>query len=171
MATEDLLKDNQPKKNIRSKNWPGGDIALSISIIIFAVLMFIGAQYFPHRACMGMITSAKFTPILLSILVIILCFVLIMMTIRKYDKVSLKDWFLESLADETTKRSLILISMIGVYIFLVGRLNFTAINILYLFIMYWYLRIGSWKMIIIYSLVGGLLVSVIVPYIFQMPLP
>jgi len=171
MGTEDRLKDSQLKGNIRSKNWPVGDIVIAISIIIFAVLMFIGAQYFPHRARMGMITSAKFTPILLSILVIILCFVLIMMTIRKYDKASLKDWFLESLADETTKRSLILISMIGVYIFLVGQLNFIAINILYLFIMYWYLRIGSWKMIIIYSLVSGLLVSVIVPYIFQMPLP
>jgi len=171
MATEDLLKDNQPKKNIRDKNWPVGDIVIAISIIIFAVLMFIGAQFFPHRARMGTITSARFTPILLSILVIILCCVLIIITIRKYGKVSPKDWFLEMLADEMTKRSLILIIMIGVYIFLVGQVNFITINILYLFVMYWYLKIGSWQMIIIYSVISGLLVSVIVPYIFQMPLP
>lgn len=171
MGTEDQLKDNQPKGKTRSSNWPAGDIVLAISMILFAALMFIGTQYFPHRARMGLVTSARFTPILLSILVTILCCILIMMTVRKFGKVSIRDWLFESLADETTKRSIVLMVMIGVYIFLVGQVNFMAINILFLFVMYWYLRIGSWKMIFVYSLVSGLLVSVIVPYIFQMPLP
>lgn len=171
MGTEDQLNGSQTKGDLRNKNWPAGDIVLAISMILFAALMFIGTQYFPHRARMGLITSARFTPILLSILVTILCCVLIIMTVRKFGKVSIKKWLLESLSDETTKRSIVLMVMIGVYIFLVGQVNFVAINILFLLVMYWYLRIGSWKIIVAYSLISGLLVSVIVPYIFQMPLP
>jgi hypothetical protein len=171
METEEIFNDNQPKQNMRSKNWPAGDIIIGILIIIYAVLMFIGAQYFPHRARMGTITSARFTPILLSILVIILCSFLIIKTIRKCGKVSINDWFREMISDETMRRSYVLIVMIGVYIFLVGRIQFVVINTLYLFAIYWYLKIGSWKIILIYSLVGGLLVSVVVPRIFQMPLP
>lgn len=163
--------DGQTEGEKLSKNWPVGDIVIAVLIIIFAILMFIGTQYFPHRARMGFITSARFTPILLSILITILCFVLINGTIKKYGKISIHDWFKETVADDKIKRSFVLIIMVGLYISLIGRVHFLFINTLYLFIIYWYLKIGTWKIIIIYSLAGGLITSWVVPFIFQMPLP
>jgi hypothetical protein len=171
METEEFVTDNQRKKNRYSENWSGGDIVFGILIIIYAILMFIGAMHFPHRAQMGIITSAKFTPMLLSILMIILCCTLIIVTIRKYGSVSIAGWFKEIVSDETMRRSFILIIMIGLYILLIGRIHFIIINILYFFVMYYYLKIGSWKMIILYSVASGLFVSVVVPNVFQMPLP
>lgn len=171
METEDFSKEDQVGKQERIKNWPVGDIVIATLVIIYAIFMFIGALYFPHRARMGFITSAKFTPMLLSILIIILCCILIFRTIRTYGKVSMINWWKELIADETMKRSLFLIIIIGLYIYLIGRLPFLFINTIYLFVIYWYLKIGSWKIIIVYSIAGGLIVSWIVPYMFQMPLP
>lgn len=173
----DLSKKEQhheePKETpaVKSKHWGAGDLVLSFFVMVFAVLMIIGALNFPRRARMGVITSPAFTPILLSILVIILCTVLIVVTFKKFGMVSIPQWFKGVIADEKMQRSFILIVIIGVYILLVGRIPFLIANIVFLAVMYWYLKIGSWKKVVLYSLASGVFVSLLVPYIFQMPLP
>lgn len=138
---------------------------------MYAVLMSIGAYNFRWHPRMGVVTSPAFTPILLSALVTILSCVLIGATLMKHGKVSLIRWFRGVVGDERMQRSLILIVLTGVYVFLIGRGSFIAVTTVYLFAMYWYLKIGSLRLIILYSLAAGLLVSVLIPYVFQMPLP
>lgn len=172
MKSKKFTNNNQIEKQEHTGiYWPIGDIVVAILMIIYAILMFVGAQFFPHRARMGFITSAKFTPILLSILIIILCLILIIRTIKSNSKISIIDWWRELIASETLRRSFILILIIGLYIFFIGKFSFLIINTMYLLVIYSYLKIGTWKMIIFYSLVGGIIVSWMIPYIFQMPLP
>ncbi len=176
METE-LSKKDQPHdeakeaQDVKSKNWPAGDLVLSFFVMVFAVLMIIGALNFPRRAQMGVITSPAFTPILLSVLIIILCTILIAATLKKYGRVSISEWFKGVIADEKMRRSFILIVFTGVYILLVGKIHFLIVNIVYLFVMYWFLKIGSWKKVVLYSLASGVFISIIIPFVFQMPLP
>lgn len=162
--------DSEPIET-KGRHWGAGDIVLSCFIMIFAVLMIIGALNFPRRARMGVITSPAFTPILLSVLVIVLCIALIVITLKNYGKVSVSAWLRGVIADEKMQRSFILIAFTVGYILLVGRVYFLIANVIYLAVMYWYLKIGSWKMILLYSAASGAFVSLVVPFVFQMPLP
>ena len=78
---------------------------------------------------------------------------------------------LKVIADERMRRSYLLMVFIFIYVLLVGRVHFFIANVVFLGIMYWYLKIGSWKSIIIYTLASSVFISLVVPYVFQMPLP
>ena len=148
-----------------------GDILFGLAFILFAVLMFVGAMHFPYRAKMGLITSSAFTPMLLSGLVAILAAVLILITLRKPRGTAAREWFVAVSGSDTTRRALLIIALSAVYILLVGRINFVVVNCLYLLAMFWFLRIGSPARIVLFALANGLFVSLLIPYIFQMPVP
>ena len=148
-----------------------GDIVFGLAFVLFAVLMFIGAMNFPYRARMGLITSSAFTPMLLSGLIVILAGVLVFVTMRKPRGTAARAWFDAVAGNETTRRALLIIAMTAVYILLVGRINFIAANLLYLLAMFWYLKIGSPVRIVLFAVGNALFVSLLIPYIFQMPLP
>lgn len=177
--SDDLLNADQsiqgqndsPKKPNRSKNWPTGDIMIAIFFLVFAVLMLVGAVNFTSRPQMGRLTSPKFTPILLSILVMIFCVALIAITLKKNAALSVSGWFKEVFSDEQMRRSLVLIAMFTIYIVLVGILDFVVVNGVFFLVMYSYLKIGGWLRIVIYSAVSTVVVSVLVPLLFNMPTP
>jgi hypothetical protein len=73
--------------------------------------------------------------------------------------------------NETVRRSAVLIVITGLYIFLVGRAPFLPLTFLFLFVIYYYLRIGTITRIVAYSLANSLLIAYIIPWIYQMPLP
>lgn len=168
---DQISLDDAEIQEKKSEHWGAGDLVFSGVLIVFSILMIIGAAKFPKRARMGRITSPAFTPIMLSIFVIILCIVLIIGTLRKYGKISISTWFKEVIADERMQRSYLLMGIILIYVLLVGRVHFFIANVVFLGIMYWYLKIGSWKDIIIYTLASSVFISLVVPYVFQMPLP
>ena len=168
METEKTKNPDAPPHN---RNWAAGDLLMAFAFIVFAVLMFIGAYHFPWRARIGIVTSAGFVPILLSVLIIILSLALIISTLRKYGRVSFPEWFSTTVADERTRRSFTIILITFVYILSIGKINFLAANILYLIVMFRYLKVGNWIRTILYGVMNGIFVAVIVPYIFQMPLP
>jgi magnesium-transporting ATPase (P-type) len=168
---DQISLDDAELQEVKSKHWGAGDLVLSGVLIIYSILMIIGAANFPRRARMGRITSPAFTPIMLSIFVMALCVVLIIGTFKKYGKISISTWFKEVIADERMRRSYLLMVFILIYVLLVGRVHFLIANVVFLGIMYWYLKIGSWKSIIIYTLASSVFISLVVPYVFQMPLP
>lgn len=171
-ANQSIEKQNDSTKKLnRSKNWPTGDIMIAIFFLVFAVLMLVGAVNFTSRPQMGRLTSPKFTPILLSILVIIFCVALIVVTLKKNRGLSVSGWFKEVFSDQQMRRSMVLIAMFTVYIVLVGLLDFTLVNAVFFLVIYSYLKIGGWIRIIIYSAVSAAVVSVLVPLLFNMPTP
>ncbi|MCF7944302.1 MAG: tripartite tricarboxylate transporter TctB family protein [Spirochaetia bacterium] len=169
-ALENEYTDEE-KKEIRSKNWPVGDIMISLLFIAYALFMFIGALNFTTRAGMGRITSPKFTPILLSILVFILCMVLIILTLKRFKGFSILGWFRDVFTDKRMQRSFTLAGFMTAYIIFIGIINFILINLVYFLVIYSYLKIGNWVKIILYSVACTLIVAVIVPYVFNMPAP
>ena len=162
---------SEPKKEVRSRNWPVGDIMISLFFLAYASFMFVGALNFTTRAQMGKITSPKFTPILLSTLVVIFSITLIIATLRKHRGISIPGWFREVFTDERMQRSFILVGIMTVYIVLIGIVDFLIINLLYFLVVYSYLKIGRWTRIIIYSAACTVIVAIIVPYVFNMPTP
>lgn len=173
LSKDDQLQPNAKKEDqaTKSRNWGAGDLVFSGLLIVFAILMIVGALNFPKRARMGVITSPAFTPILLSILIIVLSLILVGLTLKKYGRVSIPSWFKEVIANDIMQRSYILMVIIGVYILSIGRIHFLISNLVFLAVMYWFLKIGTWKTVLIYTIASSLLISVVVPYVFQMPLP
>jgi uncharacterized integral membrane protein len=150
-----------------------GDIVLAVGFLIFSILMFIGATQFTWQTAMGFVTSAAFTPLLLSVLVAALSVVLIIETIGKNRSSALKfrAWLKDLVADETVRRSFVLVVATGIYTLLVGRIPFLLVNFIYLLIVYYYLKIGKLPRVFVYSVANALLIAYVIPYIYQMPLP
>lgn len=168
------MNDNKPNEQAK----PAGseavsDILVASGFILFAMLMFIGATQFTYKTAMGYITSAAFTPVLLSIFVFLLSIVLIIQTLRKNKavKISLSEWFKSARNEETVRRSLVLMVITGAYIILVGRINFLLLTFIFLLVIYYYLKIGKPVRVLLYSLLNALLIAYVVPVIYQMPLP
>ena len=161
----------EEKKEVRDKNWPVGDYMIAIFFAAYAIFMFVGAYYFPSRARMGVLTSAKFTPMLLSVLVLILCAVMALRTRTKFGRLSISGWFQSVMSDERMRRSFTLMGMIGIYILLIGILPFSIINLVFFLVIYFYLKIGTRLRIVLYSIISSAVVSYLVPYIFNMPTP
>lgn len=171
------MTDNGPVNDVPDNSAPStagvGDIVLAVGFLIFSILMFIGATQFTWQTAMGFVTSAAFTPLLLSVLVAFLSMVLIFDTIRKNRKSALKfrAWLKEVVADETVRRSFVLVVVTGIYTLLVGMIPFLLVNFLYLLVMFYYLKIGKLPRVFVYSIANALLIAYVIPYIYQMPLP
>ncbi|GAB4372140.1 MAG: hypothetical protein Kow009_08210 [Spirochaetales bacterium] len=149
------------------------DILAACGFLLFAVLMGIGASQFSYKSNMGFVTSAAFTPILLSVLVSLLSIFLILET-RKRNRtlpLSLAEWFKSIRDDETVRRFGILALLIGLYIGLVGIVNFFILTFGFLFCIYSYLQVGKLWRVLLYSVLNTLLIAYVIPTIYQMPLP
>jgi len=161
----------EQKEEVRSENWPVGDILISIVFIAYSVFMFVGARGFPRHGQMTFVTGPWFTPMLLSSVVGILCVALIVRTLIKFRKLSAVGWVREVFADERMQRSLALAVIIGVYVGLIAVVHFTIVNLVFFLVVFFYLKIGSRLQIVIYSVASTLVVAHIVPYIFNLPVP
>lgn len=161
----------EQKEELRSKNWPVGDILVSIVFIAYSVFMFVGALGFPRHGQMTFVTGPWFTPMLLSSVVVILCMVIIVRTVLKSGRLSLVGWMREVSTDERMRRSLVIAVVIGIYVGLIGVVHFTVVNLVFFLVVFFYLKIGSRIRIVVYSLAGTLLVGHLVPYIFNLPVP
>ncbi len=150
---------------------PWGDVLLGAIFLLFSILMFIGAQFFTYRTQMGFVTAAAFTPIVLSIIVAILSGFLIIGALRKPKSRSIGRWAGSVIADDRTHRSLVMAVLTAIYVVAVGRINFLVVNLVYLFVAYRYLKVGSMWKVAVLSIVNAAIVGVVVPRIFQMPLP
>ena len=164
------MKDDQVKP---SGNDAVSDILAASCFILFSVLMFIGATQFTYKSDMGFITSAGFTPILLSIVVCALSVMLILETLKnnKSARLSMAAWLKSAKADETVRRSVALILITGMYIMLVGVINFILITFVFLFVIYYYLKVGKIWRVLLYSTMNTVLIAYIIPTVYQMPLP
>ncbi len=167
-------KDIKGKKvSVNGSDDAMADIVTAAGFLLFALLMLIGATRFTYQKEMGFVTSAGFTPILLAILVSILSIFLIVRTIRreKPGSIHFSAWAARLCRDETVRRSALLITITGLYIFLVGTVHFLPLTLLFLCTIYFYLKIGTIGRILIYSLANALLIGYVIPWIYQMPLP
>jgi hypothetical protein len=168
------MKDNQSNEQTQaSGNDALSDILAACGFLLFAVFMFIGATQFTYKSNMGFITSAGFTPMLLSILVIVLSVILIIETVKRNTsaRLSLSEWFKGAREDETVRRSVVLALLTGVYIALVGVVNFILITFVFLFVIYYYLQVGKLWRVLLYSVMNTVLIAYIIPTVYQMPLP
>jgi len=171
------MKGNENRQtNINNnKNSIISDIILSLIFIIFAVLMFIGGLNIVggRNTEGGFLASAYFTPLMLSIIIIILSSFIILRNFRHY-KIKLQDiksWVKKTINDKTVHRVWVLISIISIYVILIGHLNFIIVNFIFLFGMYIYLRVFKVFIVFVYSVLGAIVIGYVVPLIFQMALP
>jgi len=168
------MKDNQPNEQTKpSGNDALSDILAACFFLLFAILMFIGATQFTYKSNMGFITSAGFTPMLLSVFVSVLSVILIIETLKrnKSARLSISEWFNNARGDEAVRRSVALIIMTGIYIVLVGVVNFILITFVFLFVIYYYLQVGKIWRVLLYSAMNTALIAYVVPAVYQMPLP
>lgn len=150
---------------------PYGDVLIGGLFGLFAILMFVGAQFFPHRSNMGFVTAASFTPMVLGIIVTVLSIVLVISALKKPKNGTFYEWFTVVASDDRTRRSVLIGGITLVYVILIGRVHFLPVNLVYLIVMYRYLRVGGWPKILILGTVNAVLIAYLVPMIFQMPLP
>jgi hypothetical protein len=150
---------------------PYGDVLIGGLFGLFAILMFVGAQFFPHRSNMGFVTAASFTPMMLGIIVTALSMVLVISALKKPKNGTFREWLKVVASDDRTRRSVLIGGITLVYIILIGRVHFLPVNFVYLIVMYRYLRVGGWPKVLILGTVNAVLIAYLVPMIFQMPLP
>ena len=155
-----------------STKYPYGDIFIGLLFLTFAILMFVGASFFPHRSSMGFVTAARFTPMMVAVLVGVLALVLIVHSYRTVSSaMSYAQWLRLVISDDRTRRFVVLAGITGIYVLMVGVLPFVIINVVFFAAIYSYLRIGGIVRILAVSILNAAVVAYVVPRIFQMPLP
>ena len=145
-----------------------------LGTLIACLSLFVIAEslQMPHWTRELYLMGPGFVPLLVGIALLTLAFILTVKTAKTGGHRQWMNWFRETIADEENRRFLgLLILMLLFVVGFIGRMPFSVAVLVFHVLIFSYLRIGSYFKIGITSLVVTLLVAVLLPYLFDMPLP
>jgi len=151
--------------------WPVGDFVGPILFIAMAIFFIVGGLRMPTRGASGFFTAAGFTPVLLGSIVIVLNLLLMYLILKGYGYRSVIGWARSWMQDELTRRWFVLTLIIGGYVLMVGRVPFVLANAIFFAVVFSYMRAGNRGQIVLYTVVSSVIVAIIVPWLFALPVP
>lgn len=152
-----------------------GDLVMGILLIVFGIWVCI--ESLQMKIFSTFLDAPGLFPFILSILFVILGVMLLSSALRRKGLAAAKsilnaEFLTAFFKDEKTIRTLILIGLMAIYIFvLVGRVHFFIASVAYLVATMLYLKSTKlWKIIVI-SVIASALICVTFKYGFRIPLP
>jgi hypothetical protein len=163
---------NKTKQNPENGVNTAGELILAITINLFAVFVIVESFRMPARGHLGIICYPSFVPLLAGILLFVLTLVLALVMIRRGGYKYFGDWLKNIRAEEDNRRFLAILATVLIYVVvLLGRVPFVLATLVFHGLLFTYLKVGSiWK-IILYTALATILVSVVLPRLFDMPVP
>jgi len=164
MPTDDLRR----AEGLRA----AGDFLLASFILLFAVFVIVESLRMPIRGHLGVIMSPGFVPIFTGLMLLFLSALLVHRAIRRQGPAYLGEFLAEALTDEENRRFLYIVLIMCIYIVgLLGNVNFILATFIFHALIFAYLKVGGPLKIGFYAALGTVLVSVFLPFVFEMPMP
>jgi hypothetical protein len=166
--SEELQRKSQERNGA---DW-AGEFLLSLFMTLFAVFVIIESIRMPRRGHLGILMSPGFVPFCTGIVLFFLCMIL---NVRAVSRGALRN--IRIIAgiisrDEESLRFLWILGFLTLYIVvLINLVPFVAATFLFHALVFFYLRIGGWFKIIFYASFAAVLVAVLLPMFFEMPVP
>jgi len=149
-----------------------GDLVLSILITLFAVFVIVESLRMPHRGHLGLLVTPGFSPFFTGVALLLLSLILDVRAMRRKGHIHLASWLKEAVSEEENRRFLVLLAATSLYaVILLGRVPFVAATLVFHALIFSYLKIGKPIKIIAYALLATGLVSLLLPKLFEMPVP
>lgn len=149
-----------------------GEFLLSLFMALFAVFVIIESIRMPQRGHLGMLMSPGFVPFCTGV---VLLFLSMVINVRAVSRGALRHIgrLMRTIArDEESLRFLWILGFMTLYIVVLIRLlPFIVATLIFLVLIFIYLRVGSWLKILFYAALGAALVAVALPKLFEMPVP
>lgn len=149
-----------------------GEFLLAAFLVLFAAFVIEESIRMPQRGHLGIMMSPGFVPLLTGVMLFGLTLCLLVRSIRQGGPAGLGLFFHQVLGDEENRRLLVILGLVGIYIVvLIGNLNFILATLIFHLTIFFYLKVGGYLKVCFWAVVATALVSVLLPRLFEMPLP
>ncbi len=149
-----------------------GDLVLGIIITLFAVFVIVESLRMPHRGHLGLLVTPGFSPFFTGAVLLFLSLILDLRALRRRGHIQLGSWLKAAVGEEENRRFLVILAAVSLYVVvLLGRVPFIAATLVFHALIFVYLKIGKPVKIIAYTLLATGLVSLLLPKLFEMPVP
>ncbi|UCC96638.1 MAG: tripartite tricarboxylate transporter TctB family protein [Phycisphaerales bacterium] len=149
-----------------------GDFLLGLVLLGSSLFVMIESLRMPMRGSSGFLMSPGFAPCLLAGALFCLSAGYTVGAYLKGGARGLRPWLRRAVTDPDSRRLGILVILIGGYVIaLAGRIPFSIATLIYHGAIFYYLNVGNFLKIVVYSILATLLVAFVLPMLFEMPLP
>lgn len=149
-----------------------GELLLGLLVSAFSIFVIVESIRMPLRGHLGILMSPGFVPLLTGLGLLILSLIIDVGAIRKGAIGRIGDLLSDIAGDEENRRFLVILGLMAGYtIGLIGRMPFWAATAIFHFLIFSYLKIGGWPKIIFFTALATVLVALLLPGLFEMPLP
>lgn len=159
-----MLKIAKPESN--------GLFILGVLIVSLALFVIIESVQMPHWNKELYLMAPGFVPLLVGTALLILGFILTIKAVNLGGCRQWGNWLSIVYSAEENRRFLGILALMCLFVVgLIGRVPFSVAVLIFHILIFSYLRIGGYVKIGVISLAVTLLVAVLLPYLFDMPLP
>lgn len=159
-----MLKIAKPESN--------GLFILGVLIVSLALFVIIESVQMPHWTKELYLMAPGFVPLLVGTALLILGFILTIKAVNLGGCRQWGNWLSIVYSAEENRRFLGILALMCLFVVgLIGRVPFSLAVLIFHILIFSYLRIGGYVKIGVISLAVTLLVAVLLPYLFDMPLP
>ena len=167
-----MTEESREKRPDRSGADWAGEFLLGLFMTLFAVFVIIESVRMPQRGHLGMLMSPGFVPFCTGVVLLILSMVINVRAASRGALRSIGEMTGILIKDEESRRFLWILGFLILYIVvLINLMQFIAATFLFHALIFIYLRIGGWFKIIFYASLAAVLVAVVLPMLFEMPVP
>ena len=158
------MKD-QPEQNVN------GLFLIGILLLAFSIFVIFESWRMPWEKSSYLI-SPGFVPMLTGVCLLVASILLTTTACKQGGGRNWKTWLSNQCSDEENKRFLMILSLVAFLVVgLVGRVPFVLAMFIFHVLIFSYLRVGSFWKIAISSIGATILVAILMPKTFDMPLP
>lgn len=168
------MKSDQHKLTSAQKDGRdmAGELMLGSVVMLFSLFVIVESLRMPQRGHLGIMMSPGFVPLFTGVVLFLLSGVIMMRALRGGGHHYVKALLHAVRKEEEIRRFLWILGFMTLYIVgLIGYLPFIVATLIYHALIFFYLKIGGPVKIIIYTLIATALVAVLLPGVFDMPVP
>ena len=149
-----------------------GELVLGVAINLFAIFVIVESLRMPPRGHLGLVCYPGFVPFLTGTMLFLLSLGHNIVALRNGAHRHLRQWLKTTFEDDEIRRFLVILGSMVLYIVvLLGRVPFVAATLVFHTLIFIYLKVGHPVKIGFYALLATALVSILLPRLFEMPVP
>ncbi len=164
-------KDLSEFKNKRDQESAAGDFIIGLVLLSLSVFIIFESIRMPQKGRWGFFMGPGFLPLILGLVLIGLSGSLILRSVASNGQAGIVLLCRKIKEGVESRRFLIIAGWTAIYVALIGTIPFLLINFIYFFGIFLYLKVGRLLEVLLLSIGASLLVGLITPWIFDMPLP
>jgi hypothetical protein len=166
MTTEEDHRPDEPAPA------PAADLLAGAFLLALSAFVMAEAARMPPRGPLGFFTGPSLVPMLLGVALAVLSATLLSQSLRQ-GAVRALPRLIETLHTTESIRIGVLTVLLGLLVVLIGRVPFWAANLVYFVLTFAYLRVGGGRLVpvLLYAGLFTLLVGVLLPRAFEVPMP